>query len=71
MREVTELRRAVRLALKGHETAFVAEMDEALLGAVLRTSWIPMEGLEHLHAALMGATDSELYTVAHEILEEQ
>lgn len=67
---MTELRRAVRLALKGHEPAFVAGMDEALLAAVLRTSWVPLEELEHLHTALMGASDSELYAVAHEILED-
>ncbi|MDL4815970.1 hypothetical protein [Actinomadura opuntiae] len=64
------LRRAVRMALKEFAPSFVLGVDEGLLAAILRTSWTPAVSTETRHAALMDATDTELYAVAHEILEE-
>lgn len=68
---MTELHQAVQIALEGHDRPLVISLDPRTLAAVLRTSWVPREGTEHLHAALMGATDDELHTTAHDLLEEQ
>jgi hypothetical protein len=67
---MSELSQAVALALEGFEREFVASMDEALLAAVLRTVHEPwsVPGREHLHAALMAATDAELHATAREVV---
>lgn len=66
---MSDLHDAVTLALEGFERHWVRVLDPATLGAVLRTVHEPwsVPGREHLHAALMAATDQDLYAAAREV----
>lgn len=63
-----DLREAVQMALEPLERDWAVLLDAGTLAAVLRTSWVPREGTQHLHAALMRADDNRLYAVARPIL---